>query len=110
MSTVGFTGGILGSAAGAPLSQTSGPTAERAQRESAAVTRQVEADSKAEQAAGIGQTEEDAQADERDADGRRLWEKAPHSGDQEHEGDQVRGTRGAPDATGTAGNALDLVG
>ena len=62
----------LSSAAGAPLSQTAGSETERAQKESLAQQRQVGRDQKAEQAAGIGQTEQDQESSERDADGRRL--------------------------------------
>ena len=53
-------GGIISSAAGAPLSQTSGSEAERTQKDTSAHQRQVDADQQAEKAAGIGQTHESA--------------------------------------------------
>ena len=71
---VGPMSGVVGSAAGAPLSQTAGSETERAQKDSSAHQRQVEKDKKAADAAGIGQTEEDQGTSERDADGRRFWE------------------------------------
>jgi len=109
MSTIGSTGGVLGSAAGAPLSQTSGAATERSQRDSATVQRQFDADAKAEEASGIGQTEEDEQTDERDADGRRLWERGKRRANAETDRDDASG-RQSKDTSGEAGNSLDLVG
>ena len=68
-------GGIVGSAAGAPLSQTAGSETEAAKKDATAQSRKAEADNKAEQASGIGQTEQDEGTSDRDADGRRLWER-----------------------------------
>ena len=65
--------GIVGSLAGTPLAQ-KGPETDKVQKEATDRTRQTEADARAESAAGIGQTEEESQASERDADGRRPWE------------------------------------
>ena len=112
---VGPMGGVAGSAAGAPLSQTAGSETERTQKDSAARQRQAEGELKAEKAAGIGQTEEDQGPSERDADGRRFWE-LPQDEDKEKE--TVEGqieaagepTRQAKDPTGDSGNALDLTG
>ena len=73
---------IIG-AAGSPLAQTKGAELDRAQQETAQQQRQVQTDAKAELAAGIGTTEEQQGADsERDADGRRLWER-PAGKDQQ---------------------------
>ena len=106
-------GGLIGSAAGAPLSQTAGSEAERTSRESAVQQRQAEADQKAELAAGIGQTSEDQESSERDADGRRLWE-APAKKDAKDENEVaptgVSSTRQSKDASGQCGNQLDLTG
>src|SRR5262245_26041016 len=66
--------GVLGSLAGTALPQRTAET-DRAERESSLQERAAEATQKAENAAGIGQTEEDSQASERDADGRRPWEQ-----------------------------------
>jgi hypothetical protein len=104
-------GGVLGSAAGAALSQTAGSEAERTQREGAAQQRQITADQKAELAAGIGQTEQDQESSERDADGRRLWEKPTPSPDAKKEAEPVATiARQSKDATGQSGTQLDLTG
>jgi hypothetical protein len=65
--------GIVGSLAGSPLAQKA-PEADKVQKEGTDRTRQTDADARAESAAGIGQTEEESQASDRDADGRRPWE------------------------------------
>ena len=105
---IGPAAGLTGSAAGAPLSQTSGNAAERAAQDAAAQRRSTDSLQKAEDAAGIGQTEEDREAGDRDADGRRDWEgpagegaRSPEEADQD---------RKAKDVTGDCGNELDLTG
>lgn len=104
-------GGLIGSAAGVPLSQASGSETERAQKEALAQNRAVDANQKAELAAGIGQTEQDQESSERDADGRRLWE-APGKPAKEAAGGEVAEatTRQSKDATGQSGTKLDLTG
>jgi len=115
--SMGPLGGIVGSAAGAPLSQTKGSEAERTQQDAGALERQLKTDEHAENAAGIGTTEEDQQTNDRDADGRRLWEAPPKSPNEEAEGDAENPTGGmadvtrqSKDATGQSGNQLDLTG
>ena len=66
--------GIVGSLAGTALAQKSAEV-DKTQRDAADAARKTEATSRAESAEGIGQTEEESQAGERDADGRRLWER-----------------------------------
>jgi hypothetical protein len=104
-------GGIVNSAAGAPLSQTTGSETERAHRDAGVQQRQVDANDRSEKAAGIGTTEEDQETSERDADGRRLWEapaeKKTDAGTKEAVGDTARLSK---DATGLSGNNLDLTG
>jgi hypothetical protein len=107
---VGVTSGLAGSAAGTPLSQTAGAETERSQKDSAVRERLIDGQNKSERASGIGTTEQDQQADERDADGRRLWEatgkqKKAHEDQPTDEPD-----RRAKDPTGLSGNALDLTG
>jgi hypothetical protein len=104
-------GGIVGSAAGVPISQTSGSETERAQKDSQAQHRQVDSTERAERAAGIGQTDEDQESSERDADGRRLWEeptKAKKDSDSHDTPDA--NPRQSKDATGQSGTKLDLTG
>jgi len=115
--SIGSLGGITSSAAGAPLSQTAGSEAERTQKDALAQSRQVDANQKAEMAAGIGQTEQDQESSERDADGRRLWEKQDQSEEQRgdkdggHYGEAAEGSvRLSKDATGQSGTKLDLTG
>ncbi len=107
--SVGPLGGILGSAAGAPLSQTAGSESERARKESSASQRQADGDQKAESAAGIGQTEEDQGASERDADGRSFW-KTSDEKKEEQAHKEPQPERKAKDPTGNSGNSLDLTG
>jgi len=106
---VGATTGALGSAAGAPLSQTAGPETERAQKESAARERLVDSQNKSERASGIGETHEDSEASERDADGRRPWEAAAKK-KAAAEAEAAEIERQAKDPTGMSGNELDLTG
>ncbi|MEX0643266.1 MAG: hypothetical protein WD468_11225 [Pirellulales bacterium] len=105
-------GGLIGSAAGSPLSQTSGSETERASRDGAAQQRQVDANQKAELAAGIGQTQEDQESSERDADGRRPWEAPTKQAldEEEHAEASTVPVRQSKDATGQCGNQLDLTG
>jgi len=104
-------GGLIGSAAGAPLSQTAGSEAERAQKESLAQHRQITAQQQAELAAGIGQTQQDQESSERDADGRRLWEApAKPSKETSDDGPNETPPRQSKDATGQSGTQLDLTG
>src|SRR3954470_14118597 len=78
--SMGPVGGVIGSAAGASLSQTAGAETERSQRDTAAQHRQIDGNERSERASGIGQTEQDQESSERDADGRRLWERPAKRG------------------------------
>ncbi|OHB74967.1 MAG: hypothetical protein A2W31_11860 [Planctomycetes bacterium RBG_16_64_10] len=106
--SIGSAGGVAGSAAGAPLAHTKGTELERAGQDSASQQRQLDSNQNAENAAGIGQTGEDRQASDRDADGRRIWENP-----QRHEQVEADGSeplRQGKDARGERGGALDLTG
>lgn len=103
---------MIGSMAGTPLSQTKGGELDKAHQQNAEQSRQTEAERKAESAAGIGQTEQDEQASQRDADGRRLWEepaKSPSDPEEESPSD-TSPQPGARDPSGTRGTQLDLEG
>ena len=110
--SMGPVGGIAGSAAGSPLSQTTGSDVQRAQQETGNQQRRIQADQKAENAAGIGEADgEDHLASERDADGRRPWEETPQGeASHESEGDSGTGDRRSKDPSGQSGNLLDLTG
>lgn len=108
--SIGF-GGLLGSASGVSLSQTSGSETERALKDSHAHHRAVDANQKAEMAAGIGQTAQDQESSERDADGRRFWEVAEVQTEEAGESALASPTaRLSKDATGQSGTKLDLTG
>ncbi|HTN74294.1 MAG TPA: hypothetical protein VL096_03575 [Pirellulaceae bacterium] len=102
--------GMVGSLAGTPLAQAKGSEIDRAKADSSNHERQTEATDKAIEAAGIGRTQEDSQAGDRDADGRRIWEIGP--ADQKST-DATTATSDGPhskDPTGQAGQLLDLDG
>ena len=105
--------GMIGSIAGTPLSQTKGSEVEKATEDTAQQTRAERADEKAEKASGIGQTEEDSEASDRDADGRRLWEDSGRSSQDEPSNAEAVPPGESPkskDPTGMSGNTLDLTG
>jgi hypothetical protein len=106
---IGATTGALGSAAGAPLSQTAGSEAERTQKEAGVQQRSADAQTKSEKASGIGQMEQDQETSERDADGRRLWEDTSKK-KTDDPAETSETARQAKDATGMSGNSLDLTG
>ncbi len=109
--SIGPSAGIVGSAAGAPLSQTRGSELERSQQESANQQRQVAGEKSAADSAGVGQASEDQEASERDADGRRLWEATPESETSAAETEvDEQPQRQSKDATGDSGHQLDLSG
>lgn len=109
---VGPMGGIIGSAAGAPLSQTSGSETERSLRDASAQQRQVSTEQSAERAAGIGATDEDQGTSERDADGRRFWEAREESTKENQTEDAADSAilRQSIDPAGISGSSLDLTG
>jgi hypothetical protein len=103
--------GIIGGLAGTPLPQRAAET-DKAQREVVDQDRTAEAAQRAEQAAGIGQTEEDSQASERDADGRRIWERPqrPKAKPAQPAPDEPAPESRSKDPTGACGGQLDLIG
>jgi len=110
--SVGPLGGIAGSVAGSPLSQTQGSEVERARQDTGAQQRRVDSQQKAESASGIGETDgENHETEDRDADGRRPWEFPP-AGEQIEDGADAS-SRDIPrpkDPSGNSGNLLDLSG
>lgn len=93
--------GVVASVAGSPLAQIKGAEAERAAHASSQRERRVSSLEKAEQAAGVGVTDgEEHQAQDRDGDGRRLWEPALSLPPKSAAAD-------APDALGSKGSSRD---
>lgn len=100
---------FFGSVAGTPLSQAKGAELERAGHDAAGQDRKVAGDRQAENAAGIGSTEEESATGDRDADGHRLWEKPPESPPADSE-DTLPPEQRVKDPTGQSGSLLDLSG
>ncbi len=106
--------GIIGSAAGTPLSQAKGSDADKAAQDTASQSRSTKSNDKAELAEGVGQTEQDEQTSDRDADGRRIWERGPDDPGTSDEDDSGESASSAgpqsKDPTGQSGSQLDLSG
>ena len=102
-------GGIFAGAAGAPLAQTAGSETERTQRDGVIRERRIATAQSAEMAEGIGTTDEDQEASERDADGRMFWQQHDPQNELPNN-DEHQVTRQAKDTTGASGNSLDLTG
>jgi len=105
------------SASAVPLAQPQASDVDRTAQEVAEQKRQTELRLKAENAEGVGQTDgEEHESSQRDADGRRLWEKplAPGDASDEEEATTESGDaiphppHASRDATGQSGNQLDL--
>jgi hypothetical protein len=110
--SIGPMSGFVGAAgaAGAPLAQTKGADVDRAPQDTAAAELQIQGEQRAETAAGIGETDgQDHQTAERDADGRRLWERAAKPAQPEDAEKTAEDLHGK-DPTGASGNLLDLSG
>ena len=105
MGPLGMAGSVTG---GLPQARTA--ETDKTQQQASDQTRQATSAEKAEQAAGVGETGQDEEASDRDADGRRLWEGDPQSPQSdpdtppEHQPPQSR------DPSGTRGGNLDLSG
>lgn len=102
--------GFVSFVAGAPLAATKGSEIERSLHASSNKDRQVQGDKKAADAAGVGSTDgQDHQTEQRDADGRRLWEAplAEKPAEEVNE-DGTPILRSGKNASGDSGNQLDL--
>ena len=104
--------GMIGSAAGSPLAQGQGADVNKAQQDSTDHVRQTRLNEKAEQASGVGQTQQDEEAQDRDADGRRPWEIGPEdTGDQQaQQSAEDESLPKSRDPSGQRGGQLDLTG
>jgi hypothetical protein len=101
--------GFVSSVAGSPLSQVKGES-ERTRDATAVNERRAAADAKASDAAGIGRTDGDQEAGDRDADGRRLYEAPPEPKRRDEESVLDEEPPRPADPTGTSGTQLDLTG
>jgi len=100
--------GIVGGLATTSLAQRTAET-DRLQSDASDQTRGFDAAEKAEQAAGIGHTEGDSEATDRDADGRRVWEVESRS-KQPAPTSEPAAPALSKDPTGQRGQALDISG
>ncbi len=105
--------GLAGSVATAALAQSRASDTEKVQQETTVQQRALDSIEQAESAAGIGTTNEEQAASDRDADGRQAWELNPAATAVDdsaatdcNEQESARGK----DPTGTAGSHLDLRG
>ena len=108
--SISFVPGIIGSAAGSPLAQSKGSDLEKASHDTGTQKRQSESTEKADAASGIGQTSEDQETSDRDADGRRIWEVDEKQPKAEEEETAEKSERKSKDSSGLSGNQLDLSG
>lgn len=102
--------GFIGSFAGTPMSQSQGSDVDRAKSDRANQQRQVSSEQQAEKAAGIGATDEDQAAEDRDADGRRLWEIDEQASSEQDSAEEEAPSKQRRDASGSSGSHLDLSG
>ncbi|MBA2116030.1 hypothetical protein [Bremerella alba] len=73
----------------------------------------VDSTEKAEKAAGVGDPEESEKISDRDADGRRAWERPEEESDEDEaelEGDATYDATQRKDPTGVKGREIDLSG
>ena len=106
--SVGSTG-IVGSLAGGQLQQTKGADAEAVQHAAGDQARRAQSARSAEAASGVGETEQDHEAEQRDADGRRLWERQSTSTPTEPPVADPAPPSPAKDPSGQRGSQLDLL-
>ena len=105
--------GHIAAAAGSPLAQQKGTDAQRVAQDQAAQSRETASSRQAAKAEGIGETEQDHQATDRDADGRRAWERtdeSPPSAEQPVDESPPPADGLSRDATGDRGTQLDISG
>src|SRR6478752_839497 len=100
---------IIASLASSSTTQRAAET-ERIERDSSNHARESTAAEHAADAAGIGRTEEDSQTSERDADGRRLWERTTSNKKPSDPTTDATTPVISKDPTGLCGGQLDLVG
>jgi hypothetical protein len=103
---------IASTAAATQLAQSRGSETDRVQQEGAVHERALESTAEAEAAEGIGTTNEEQAASDRDADGRRPWEIGPQDNldDSPNPAGDSASFHRAKDPTGQAGSQLDLSG
>ena len=101
--------GIIGGLASSPVAQKAAD-ADKVGQGAADQARQSAASDRAEAAAGIGQMEEESGPGDRDADGRRLWERPPRPQPPAANPEPSPTIPLAKDPRGQSGGLVDLCG
>ncbi len=108
--SIGPLGGLGASAAGLPVARNHGPEADRATQNARAGQQARDSDRAAQDAAGVGQPDgESHETDQRDPDGRRLWESTPRTIATPNDSDQDSDHQ-PTDTDDGRGDLLDLSG
>ncbi len=103
--------GILGAFAAQSLAQSHQAQVQPQGQSTADHARHADSAQRASDAAGIGRTDADEQAGDRDADGRRMLERIlPGAAAAEEVAEPADEPRQSRDATGHSGTQLDLSG
>lgn len=103
--------GTIGSVASGQLQQIRGADSDRALHDARIHSRELDAARQAEAAEGIGQMLQDEGTSDRDADGRRLWERTVQRPREQEDADvPVPNSAPSLDPTGESGGHLDLTG
>lgn len=104
---------IASSIAATNLAQRNSSDVAGAQQATSTHARVVDSTEKAEKAAGVGDPDESQKTSDRDADGRRAWERPGHDSDEseaELEGDATYDASVQKDPAGITGREIDLSG
>ncbi|MGE3776161.1 MAG: hypothetical protein AB7F89_03170 [Pirellulaceae bacterium] len=103
--------GTVGSVTTGQLQQLRAVETDRTAREATRDATVANANRRAENAAGVGEMEQESAVSERDADGRRLWER-PDPTAPDEEADSASGPTAVAslDPSGDSGTLLDLTG
>lgn len=104
---------IASSIAATNLAQRNSSDVSGAQQATSSHARVVDSTEKAEKAAGVGDPDESEKVSDRDADGRRAWERPGHESDEaeaELEGDATYDANPQKDPSGMTGREIDLSG
>ena len=97
-----------GPLAGSPLAQGAASESSAA-KDGTDAERTARNESRSAEAGGIGRTEEEAESQDRDADGRQLWQRRRADGNAANESAESS-QRPSRDPTGDCGRELDLSG
>ncbi|RCS42217.1 hypothetical protein DTL42_20540 [Bremerella cremea] len=115
--SIGPTGiSFASSVAATDLAQRNSSDVAQTQQATSSQARLLEATEKAEQAAGISDADESEKTSDRDADGRRAWERSEHPAEDseaaelELEGETTYDDRPPKDGVGKTGSHLDISG